>query len=466
MKIKLVGQSYQEDSLSLNAERTINLYPIVSPTGKETTALYGTPGKRLFAHAGTGSCRGCFAAKNGRAFEVIGSELYEIDSAANMVVRGALKQSAGAVTMDENGFHLAICDGATIYILTYETNEFVEIKEAAFMGASTVTCVDGYFIVSVPRSGKYQISGQYNGLTWDALDFKTAESDSDNLLRVMKSLGQLWLFGAASTEVHSNTGASAFPFSRINGALFGIGILAPMTAVSTEEGPVWVGRTDKGAGGVYKTSGFSPVRISTPAIEAMIQAAAEPENMAAYIYEKKGRTFYVLTGGGLETSLCFDFSTQSWHERASLDAFGDFIPDRAICCMYAFGRHLVGDRLSNKIYVLEDDIYEDAGEPLVALRIFTHLSNERMPMRYSRLEIDLEAGVGLQEGQGSDPVISMRMSKDAGHTWTDWEPKSMGKAGQNKMKAVWRKLGIAEQITFQIRIADPVKRALIGAYLS
>ena len=48
MKIGLVGPSYQARSLPFNAQRTVNLFPVFDEQGKETAALYGTPGLKLF----------------------------------------------------------------------------------------------------------------------------------------------------------------------------------------------------------------------------------------------------------------------------------------------------------------------------------------------------------------------------------------------------------------------------------
>ena len=66
MKIDLVGPSYQAWSLPFNAERSVNLYPVMDKRGKDVAALYGTPGLSLFGVAGLGQCRGAFASSNGR----------------------------------------------------------------------------------------------------------------------------------------------------------------------------------------------------------------------------------------------------------------------------------------------------------------------------------------------------------------------------------------------------------------
>ena len=295
MKIDLVGPSYQAWSSPFNAERTVNLFPVLDTRGKEVAALYGTPGLTLLDTAGAGAIRNCFAAQNGRAFVVSGSTLYEIDSLGVPTSRGSLNQSSGNVSIAENGFQLAICDGTTVYIFTYATNAFASPVTPGYVTAASITFLDSYFIVNKVDTGEMYISAQYDGLT-------TAESSPDDLIRVYNAVGQLWLLGSHTSEIWTNTGASAFPFQKISGANLEIGIVAPQTAVAIQEALVWVGEDQFGTGGVYKTTGIRPEKISTEPIETLIQNAPNKDKITAYAYQQQGHSFYVLTGGGLETT--------------------------------------------------------------------------------------------------------------------------------------------------------------------
>jgi hypothetical protein len=228
---------------------------------------------------------------------------------------------------------------------------------------------------------------------------------------------------------------------------------------------MWVGKDRFGQGIVYKAQGFSPIRVSNTPIERRIQQATDPGNIVAYAYQDEGHTFYVLTGGGLETSLVYDLTTQQWHERAFMNEYGIFETDLATCHIFAFDKHLVGDRRNGSIYRLSMDVYTDGSSALVRERVYTHLSDEGQRIRFNALEIGFETGVGLQSGQGSDPLVSLALSKDGARTWIDCGTVSMGAVGQYQKKVEFRRLGVAEQLTFKIRISDPVKVAIIGSYL-
>jgi len=465
MKIGLVGGSNQERSFSLDAERTINLYPVQSQNGKEPTALYGTDGLKLFSTAGSDAIKKIFASANGRVFAVSGDNLYEIFSNGTSSILGAITSSTGLVSMDENNFQLAVCDGTSVYIFIYSSNIFQKVTDVDLPISSGISFIDGYFVVTKKDSGSFYISSPYDGLTWSALDFATAESSPDNLLRAINAIGQLWLFGNKTTEIWTNNGASAFPFSRISGGKIEVGILAPMSAIPMDNSIFWVGRDYLGSGIVYRANGFSPQRISTNSIELLISQATSPETIIAYSYQREGHVFYILTGGGLPTTLVYDVSTGLWHERAFLNAFGAYEQHLGSTGCYGFNKQLVGSRNNGKIYEMSPNYYDDDGQALCSERIYTHISNENQRLKFSQLEIAMESGTGLQSGQGVDPQISLFISRDGGRTWSNEYITSFGSAGSYLSRAVFRRLGQAFDWTFKIRITDPVKRVLIGSYL-
>lgn len=468
MKIGIVGPSYEMRSLPFDAQRSINFFPVLDQQGKEVAALYGAAGKSLFCSTGSGgTARAAFESANGRAFFVSGSGLYEIFSDGTSTKRGELAQSDGVVTIAEIRTQLAVCDQKDVYILTYESNAFTKVSSAGIptLGFGTIASINGYFIGNENGSGRFWISALNDGLTWPA-EFATAESSPDLLLSCVSALGQLWLIGNRSIEVWTNTGEAAFPFRRVSNAVINVGSLSAFTSIAIDNGLIIVGRDENGSGVVYKLQGLTPVRISTVAIERFIQESEDLDQLRAYSYQEEGSVFYVLTGGGLRTTLVYDFSTQQWHEKARMTTNGLFEQDRANCHVFAFGKHLVGDRLTDRIYEQSLNYYTDGDDPLVSERIYTHLSDSGKRIRYNSLEIGLETGIGLQSGQGAMPLVMMQLSKDGARTWTNWSTVGIGRVGEYLAKVIFRRLGIAEQMTFKIRISDPVKRVVVGSYLT
>lgn len=466
VKIGLVGPSYQERSLPFDAQRSVNLFAVADPMGKETSALYGTPGLTQFSEVGSGPIRQVFTSVNGRFFAISGSQLFEIDSAGNGTARGTLDTSVGNITVDENVIELTICDESFVYTLNYTSNTFAKVTDADLLPASSITTIDGYSVVSRVNSGRFQWSDLNNASSWNALNFANAESSPDKLVRVLNAVGSLWLFGERTTEIWGNTGNAASPFRRISGGKIDVGILAPNTAIPLDNSIFWVGRDKEGLGIVYRARGFDAVSIATPPIIRKIQSINNPEGMTAYSYQEDGHVFYVLTGGGLDTTLVYDLTTQLWHERAYLGEDGQFQQHLGYCGATAFNKFLVGDRRNGKIYQMSLNFYSDNGESILRERTYTHLVDEQRRIRYNSLVLGFETGVGLQSGQGSNPLVSLSLSKDGARTWSDEYTTSIGAVGQYQKQVTFRRLGIAEQMTFRIRISEPVKIAIIGSYLN
>lgn len=463
MKAGLIGPTYDQRSLPFDAQRTINLFVLLDQMGKEPASLLGTAGKLLFSTVGLGPGRGGFAASNGRTFFVSGSGFFEVLADGTNILRGSLENSFGLLTMDENGLQLAVCDGFNLYLFTYGTNAFAKVVDADLPSAASVTFLDGYFIVNRVNSGIFQISGLYDGLTWAALDFATAESSPDRLLRVLNVLGQLWLFGEYTTEIWANTGTGNFPFARINGANLETGIGAPFSAIALDNSVFWVSRDKNGFGIVYRAEGFTPNRISTETIERRLQEAPNFATLRSYSYQEEGHIFWVLTGGGMETTLVYDLTTRLWHERAYLNDMGEFELDLGEYGIYAFNKQLLISRVDGKIYEQSLDFYSDDGEEIVRERTFTHLQNEMQRVTYKNLTVGFETG---SAEQGMDPQAVLSLSRDGGRTWSGGIMKSLGLSGRYLQRVIWHRLGQARMMTFRVRVTSPTKVAITGAYFN
>ncbi|MGI9502432.1 MAG: hypothetical protein ACR2RE_05190, partial [Geminicoccaceae bacterium] len=94
------------------------------------------------------------------------------------------------------------------------------------------------------------------------------------------------------------------------------------------------------------------------------------------------------------------------------------------------------------------------------------IHSDRKQVFHGRFELDVESGVGLETGQGSDPQIQLDYSNDGGRTFSMSKPwRSIGKAGKYRQRLRWRRMGKARDRIYRIEIADPVKRTIIAAHV-
>ncbi len=99
------------------------------------------------------------------------------------------------------------------------------------------------------------------------------------------------------------------------------------------------------------------------------------------------------------------------------------------------------------------------------LRRFMLPFNENQRVFLSRIEFLMQTGVGLSTGQGSDPVVMMRLSKDGGFTWGHETQMSMGKIGEYFHRVYANRLGQGRQWVCEISGTDPVPVYLLDCWV-
>jgi hypothetical protein len=218
---------------------------------------------------------------------------------------------------------------------------------------------------------------------------------------------------------------------------------------------------DKGM--VQRAAGYQPQRVSTHAIEFALAEAGNLSSAVAWTYHQEGHAFYALSAG--DRTWCFDAATGLWHERAWRDANGLLHAHRAQCCFEFAGHTLAGDRETGAIYRLDLDTYTDAGAALPRIRQCPHIAAAGRRQFFRSLQVDMEAGVGLASGQGSDPQAVLQWSDDGGATWSSELWASVGRMGERQARALWRRLGSARDRVFRLTITDPVRVVITGATL-
>jgi len=465
-----VGPSYQMDALQFDCQRTVNYYPLISETqtSKSGGALRSIPGYTLFSTAGGGSIRGMkTTTSNGRGWVVSGYELYEVNTNGTSTLRGTLLTGSGRVGMAENGTQLMVVDGTYGYIYNMNTDVFAQITDSDFPMCNNVDFQDGYFLVTQKNTPNFYISDLYDGLVWDPLDFARADTSPDNLVGLISDHGNVWLFGTSSVEIWQNTGALAFPFANIPGAVVQTGCAAWATICKFDNTLIWLGFDQQGRGIVWKANGYSAQRVSTQAIESKIADVTDLTNAYAYVYHEQGHIFYCLQLGGLDSTLVFDGATSSWHERSYYDTTLDQMqPHRGSGQMFFNGMNLIGDDRSGAIYEQDLGIFTFNSEYMYRDRIYPHLQEEKAVIPYHSVEIDMQVGVGLNSGQGSDPMMMMRYSDDGGMTWSYWRTAPVGKIGKYKNRARFARCGSARDRVFHFRYTEPTFAQLNDCYIN
>ena len=465
-----IGPSYTLESVNVDCQACVNLFPQMNEYGtgkeREVASLVSRPGLLKLATLGSGPVRGLYYSSNGRTFAVSGATFYEITTPTAPVSQGTLTTSSGRIGMTDNGVDLILVDGAKGYHFRFSTNTFEEITDPEFpAGANVAQFLDQYIIVNEPGTGRFWFSAISDATDWNGLDFGSAEGAPDNLNTLLVDHRELWLFGDRSIEVFFNTGDADNPFQRMQGAFIEEGAI-PGSAQKMDNTILYVTVNENGQGIVKRAQGYTPQRISTHAIEYAISAYGNLSGTTSYVYQHRGHSFYALNFPGADRTWVFDAATGMWHERTYTPADGQPIErDRVECHVFDGTRHLVGDYANGNLYQFDDETYTDDGAPITRLRRSLHLSNTGDRITIHALQIDVESGVGLASGNGSDPQMMLRTSKDGAHTWGTERTASMGRQGEYARRVIWRRLGEVRDWIIEAKSTAPVKQVWISAYL-
>jgi hypothetical protein len=473
MQTPILGASYVARSINAADNRMVNMFPEMTPDNGQTAAfLNRAPGLEFLQTVGTGPIRALWAHQtNGSDFYVVsGGEVYKLNSMTGAPTLLGTVSGTGPVSIADNGTQIFFACNPDSYIYNEVTNVFAQITDPDFPGAVTVGYLDGYFVFNEPDSQRVWVTSLLDGLSVDPLDFASAEGSPDGLVGLIVDHREAWLFGTDSVEVWYDAGLPDFPLTRIQGAFNEIGCVAAFSIAKLDNGLFWLGTDARGQGIVYRANGYTGQRISTHAIEYAIAQYGDISDAIAYTYQQEGHAFYVLTFPSGDATWVYDVSTQAWHERAGWDN-GVFVRHRSNCQCNFGGNIIVGDYENGNIYQFSLDIYADNGGIQKWLRSWRALptgQNNLKRTAHHSLQLNCESGVGLNDGQGSDPQAMLRWSDDGGHTWSNehWSP--MGKIGAYYQRVFWRRLGMTLKLrdrVYEVSGTDPVKIAIMGAEL-
>lgn len=483
-----VGPTYTGRSLVVTGERCINFYPESVKGASDPEAAYvllSTPGTSLFSALPTSPLQAVYTEPNSkRVFAVAGQVLYEVASSGSYTNRGNVE--TGYYTFASNGSQVMIsCAGIGAgYIFDLTANTLTRITAGGFMGTTSCRMIDNYFISLVPNSRKFQISSLLDGTQWDALDFALVEGGPENVVGMIDSHRELWMFGSQHGEIYTDTGAANFPFERAGELFIEQGLAAAQSLVQMDNSVFWLGLNDKGQCRVFRTDSYNAVGVSNRSTEYFFNQYAKNGGVSdavAYGYQNEsGHSFYVISfpsataelspqGGSVQgvvkgATWVYDVAENMWHERASFKA-GVYGAHAGRFHAFGYGQHLVGggDGTGN-LYVLSEDVYQDNKQPIKRVRRAPHLVDELKVITYPKLRVSMNVGAG-PSGDANN-VGTLRVSNDGGMTWGNEHDKPLGDAGQYQQIVEWRALGRSMRRAFEFSTMINAPVCLADAFVN
>lgn len=450
-----VGQ--QGKSYSVTAQRHLNLYgEITDDPDKYPTVFYGTPGTTLRKSFGDTPVRGWIAIGS-LYYLVHRGTFWEVNNAGTSTSRGTIDTTSGYVNMAYDGTRILMATGTSLYRYTPGTTTFVKVSDGdAPQAAKTVTWLAGNFIVDQGSGDAFQTS--LDSIAWDPLDFATAESNPDGLVRVFTDNGELLLAGENTWEFWGISGGQDFGFSAITGTTGEVGLAARWSLCKFNQGIAFLGKPRQGQVQVFYEKGYRFTPISSQEIDYLINSYASVADATSYSYMLGGHPMLQINFPSAGKSWLFDASTKLW---SPLEYGLNGGRHRGELQLDFINKTIISDYSNGNIYNLDSTVYTDNGTAIASEIVSRHIFSGDKRVRIDQLFVDMQVGTGTATGQGVNPQVMLQMSKNNGATWGSELWVKLGKVGEYLQRVVWRRLGVGRDFLFKLRITDPVKRVFI-----
>lgn len=447
---------------SEGAGRLYNCYAEPMGEGGRATAVrHRSPGLVNFGTTAQSGCRGMIEVE-GVLYVAFGTKLEKLTST------GGASVNVGTLNGTKKGFfarnNAATPDKVFVdpdgNIATFTDSTVTNSFDSDLPSANSVDQLDGYMLFTT-GSGQIWATG-LNVVTVDALSFVTDQT-SGGLLRGVSFSGRYYAFGRKATSIWINAGTSPFPLGKSD--VIQRGIAGPYCVTGHEsnftKGPFIVG--DDNA--VYRIDGNALTKISTPDLDALIEAVADKTTIEMCSYISRGHAFIQITCPAWTWT--FNINNGKWHERPSyLIAYS-----RITQSYYGFSKWLCGDALTGNVQQITSTAHKEIDNPLICEVWSAPIQD--FPRRSQGISafFDFAVGVGNAEGEdpiATDPEVEISYSIDGGQTFSAPRVRKLGRQsiGNARVRVNQIKAAGPQGYIWKIRMSDPVHFGLMGGEMA
>lgn len=413
-----------------NPSRLVNCFAQQS-TGKTPFEIVGCPGTVL-VNAFPGPGRGLYPMR-GTLYAVAGSTLYNALTGATLgTIPGAAR-----LTFAGNGLQLMTDNG---YVLSNDT--VATISDPDLPPLASVDFCDGFIVGVEANTGRFVGSALNDATLWDALDFATAEGSPDNLITLKVDHRQVVLFGADSTEIWYNAGASGFPFERLASGFIEQGCISRLGVTKADHSVFWLANDRT----IRRLSGQTAVRVSQHGVEEAISGYNTVTDCEAFSYTWNGHIFINFRFPTEGATWVFDATTNEWHERQSYHRSMWNIVAAATLNGRVYVQHENGS-----VGYLSDSSFTEFDSLMRPEVTFPPVYSQNARQYFSQMDVVMRTG---DAAAGVIPKLSLEASYDGGNRFLAFPAREMGRTGEYGKVVRFTQLGSGREVVFRLSCGD------------
>lgn len=431
----IVGFFDRQRFRQFNPSDCANWYLLDSLQGKKKIAMYPVMGRRHINYLGQNRLifvkepRGEFRSVN-YAYIVVANSIFRVDSLWNQIeiTGGQVTTLNGDVFFDYlvvgTITYAVFVDGQHIYIYDESTGTFYTVTDPnAPSNPKFVAAFGNRIVVSTANSSEFRLSainlrGGAGGTFDPALVFTiSGQAIFNQASGIIRQFGvlhnTLYIFTDFSTDIWSNipsifvnpvTGTvTTFPWKTNTTYNWDFGMADPKSLDTDFGRMVWIAQNKNGLIQVMMSTGQSPQRISTRAVDILFQRNIRQGvignlspflsgNADGFLYQWENTIFYRVsagqyTGNGIldvqtnANSIEYNFETETWHRVIEKNGERNRIQKH----VYFNNTHLVTVQDDSTVYEMSGQFYDNEISNLDRESPQSVDAYIREPFRYERI---------------------------------------------------------------------------------
>ena len=213
-----IGQSYEHPDIPLSAQSTKNWFPEINQESQTVLSLQPYPGTKTFSSK-AGIDRGMTVWGN-QLYKVTDKALYSVNTVGVQTSIGTI-DGVGRCTFPASATILVIVTSGFVY--QYDGNTLSEITDVDLEIPNYAAYLNNQWIYQGSRA-RFCVSEAGQPANINGLNYASAESEGDDLVRPYVFNQILYLFGEKNTEAWYNSGQGRPPFDRVDGGIIQKGL--------------------------------------------------------------------------------------------------------------------------------------------------------------------------------------------------------------------------------------------------
>lgn len=158
-------------------------------------------------------------------------------------------------------------------------------------------------------------------LSWNALNFITANAEADTGVAIARQLDNIIAFKETSIEFfYDAANPTGSPLARQPNALLEVGCASASSIAYSDNTLFFMSQHKQRGRSVMKFTGTTPAQVSTPWIDRILDAD-DLSTIYSFVVRLNGHVFYFLTLRSSGITLVYDDIMGEWHTASKLTAF-------------------------------------------------------------------------------------------------------------------------------------------------